>query len=275
MDPLSNFILNRVNCKMHPFFLGGWKEYPPHLAEVLRGYEVLHVVGITMKHVVVDGVAVADERGMKVKFECALDALFKGFGEPESEEGRAFNVVVFKVPGPHAVVSYFRGPVWFAALCVEKRACQSRFAFVAEPDSPCITSRVYRGVEGEVYCVVATPSGADVGFHVSEKFFLNPSPENASVLGDLLFLAQMMEGDWIVDSFIDPNTRFESTPWSGRMWLAEDPYVEVAKTLRGARGLKGLLKTIALQALLCEPHEIRRWRKLMALIGEGGESDAG
>lgn len=262
MDFLARFIIDRVKCKFHPFIPRGcgWRLHPPHMAEVLKHLEPLHIIAVSSAWIGVDGIFVEDVRGLREKYSVALKTVEAIFGEAVGEKCMG-NLEVAATEIGLWILKFFQGSIWFIAVCTDLQPYPARFAFLADEHIPCMKAR-YVGERGRVTGVVAMADGAKVSFPVSEKFFTKPSAENAELFGDILFLAQM-SGEWIVGKEIDVEYECFDPP-------LDDPCERIASVLKGCPGLGSLLRYVNIELLVGDPNSksSRKWRELVKTIEE-------
>lgn len=264
MDDLVRFIIGRVRQRIHPYIPkdDGWRRYPPHIAGVLKRLEPLHIVTVAPSWVGVDGVYIDDPRGMHTKYEESLETLEAIFGDAACGSCKKIcegNMELRSFSNGISALSYFRGSLWFIAICVDVNPYPERFAFVAEAHLPCMRSR-YTCDDKRVKCVAVrcgdapTSGEAKVGFSTSIDFFIDPRPENAKLLGDLLFLAQMGNG-WSVNREVE--CEVESSYF--------DPYSHIANVLKRCPGCEDFIRHARME-LLIRDEEDRGWKGLLRAI---------
>jgi len=267
LDDLLRFITGRIVCRIHPYIPPdeGWRRYPPHMAKMLEVLEPIHVIVLTDGFVGVDGACVDDSRSMHEKYDLAVEAVERIFGETSEKIGVAFNCEVrLHASGIVDSISFFQGSVWYLAPSVRNQPYPSRFAYVADWYR-CFARKSLRGSDVDrVECVVCVDEGPKATMPVSPRFFLDPKPENAELFGDLCFLAQMVDG-WAVEREIALKLDgYKGSSWS---W-SDDLYVHVANILRGSVGLKSFVGHGYKELLLRDSADpsMWGWRKLLRML---------
>jgi len=87
VDALKSLIAERLKCRFHPYLseTARWRHYPTHMAKLLETLNPLHVISVTDKIVVVDGVLVEDNRPLREKYLLAVEAVSALFGDAEEK----------------------------------------------------------------------------------------------------------------------------------------------------------------------------------------------
>ena len=183
----------------------------------------------------------------------AVETLEAVFGEAE-EGANAGNLEVFRLNTGLTRFHLYSGSVWYVAVCVDARPYPSRFAYIAD------SYRFYApSKHGDTLpCAVATVDGAKVGFHVSQDFFLDPKPENATLFGDLLFLAQAGNG-WKVEREVDVDYSCN---------YLVDGAAYIAHVLRECNGLESFLKRAYEELLVRDPCDggLAGWKAIVKAL---------
>jgi len=258
----NSFIRERIKCKFHPYIMEGcgWKRYPPQLAQLLNAFEPLHVIGLTKTECIVDGAAVLDGRSLREKREAALSALMEEFGEAAKKREFGFNIELIELEDPYAILLFYEGGVWFVSLCVKRDACPERFVFIADGKAPCLPT-LY--TSGKVLCAAVSSDRFETTFSISEEFFKDPRPENAALLGDLFFLAQM-GGDWVVTREIKVDLSCHYIYF----FFFSNPYKSIARILRKTPGVRSLLRYAYIQIMMGGGEYADDWRIFLKTLEE-------
>jgi len=256
MDDLSRFIFWRIKCRFHPYILPetGWRLYPTHVASLLESLEPLHIIAIGPTWLGVDGAFIDHPGSHGEKLDLAVEVADALFGEAKSRT-ETKNLEVFKLNTGLTRFHLYDEGVWYVVICADVRPYPSRFAYLAN-QYRLYTPQMFWIDGAELYCVVATADGVKAGFYVSRKFFQDPKPENATLFGDLLFLAQA-ESDWSVEGQVDVVCTYNFIA----DWAAYIAYV-----LRQCRGLRSFIRHAYKELLLREPNECSAWRTLLTAL---------
>jgi hypothetical protein len=268
MDELEQFIIARVRVmqRIHPYISSGegWRTYPLHMAKLLEVLEPIHVVAVADTFVGVDGAYVEDPRGMHEKYDLAVKATERIFGDTTEKVGIAFNTEVrLHASGAVASIGFFQGSVWYLSPSVKKPPYPARFAYAANP------YRYFARKKGwetdQVECIACANEGSKAAMLASPKFFLDPKPENAKCFGDLCLLAQISDG-WTVDGEISIELEGRENPT-----FYDDPYKCVADVLKYSVGLKSFVSHGYKELLLRDGDDPAAWswRRLLRMLEDG------
>lgn len=273
MDSVEKAIVERVRCRIHPYIppAGGWRVYPPHMVRLLEALDPIHVIAVTDRLVAVDGVYIEDDRSLKMKYDLALGAVERIFGETAEKMSSAFNCEVrLHSSSPVCSICFFQGNVWYLAPCAPAVLRLPRFAYVADQNNRLFAhTRVYDG--DYVECVAVVGGEPKAGMHVSRGFFVEPKQESAEIFGDLCLLAQMSKG-WTVEREVDPQIFDCRSRYAIGSWATDDLREHVAGVLRFCLGLKSFVTHGCKELLLRDREDLNAygWRVLLKLLEDRG-----
>jgi hypothetical protein len=265
MDELEEFIMGRIMCRIHPYIpIGeGWRKYPPHMARLLEVLEPIHVVAVANTFVGVDGVYMDDPRGMREKYELAVEAVERIFGDTVEKVGVTFNTEVRLHASGSASICFFQGSIWYLSPSVKKSPYPVRFGYAAD-SYWCFPRKKVWGTD-HVECVACVDEGPKAAMLASPKFFLDPKPENVECFGDLCLLAQMNDV-WTVDMEVNIELEGRENPT-----FHDDPYKCVADVLKCSVGLKSFVSHGFKELLLRDGDDsaVWSWRRLLRMLEDG------
>jgi len=268
LDGVEKAVVERVKCRIHPYLplAGGWRVYPPHMARLLEVLDPIHVVAVTDRLVAVDGVYIEDDRSLKEKYDLAVGAVERIFGETAEKMGAAFNCEVrLHSSSPVCSICFFQGNVWYLAPCAAEPGL-SRFAYIADPNNRLFAHpRIYDGDYVECVAVVGGEPKATV--HVSRSFFVEPKPENAELFGDLCFLTQMSKS-WTVEREVDPQIFDCRSRYASGSWATDDLREHITWVLRFCIGLRSFVTHGYKELLIRDKEDLNAygWKALLKML---------
>jgi len=289
-------VIERLNARLHPLLIDGWKTWPPTTAKLLNEHTLLHAISLTNKMICVDGATQINKLNTRIKCDVvfkALATLFSPFSPVkrhplQTKEGtyRMFSSSGYKDSVP---ANSEEKPVWllqFTCLPLQNQTNflighyghSSQISFLAEVEK-------WPHHERKQFCVPATKKPWDSNpsdairivmpiknsnelILASQEFFQSPAPEHVKLFGDLCLLAQAKKS-WHLKT-VAPVLNLNNFE------LALDGVVffpELVKTLSRTVGFKSLLKTARIQLLLLndQSYETAFWKKLLTLAEIGGK----
>jgi len=262
MDVLGKFIVERMKCRFHPYLPpnAGWYYYPKHMAELLKMLNPLHIISVTKKIVVVDGVYVRDKRPLREKYSIAREAASTLFGEVEEKIAVGFNCEVSIHKSMIASISLYRGSIWYLVPSIPLKT--PRFACRIDGNHRNSDLFPYRE-DGEVLVAAAVIDGEEEApeVYVSQRFFRDPRPENAMTFGDLCFLSQMLE-KWNVDRSIPVKYGMPSSIWI----YSRNTEKRIAEVLKCTVGLESFIRHGYMELLMGEKGQTEGWSRLLRLL---------
>jgi len=264
MNALREFIVKRMKCRFHPYLSPNarWRHYPPHMAKLLKDLNPLHIITVTDKITVIDGVYVKDERSMREKYSIARDAASALFGEIEEKICVAGNCEVLIHKSGCASISLFWGTLWYLVPSIPLKAPR----FACKIDATHRNSALFPYEESDggdcLNAVVLVDEEEKAELSVSEQFFNDPKPENVATFGDLCFLTQMRDG-WRVEKEIPVEYRYEA-----RYAIFDDMEEIIAKVLKGSIGLKSFINHGLMEIMIKdrEDPQIEFWRRFLQIL---------
>jgi len=260
LDALKSLIAERLKCRFHPYLseTARWRHYPTHMAKLLETLNPLHVISVTDKIVVVDGVFVEDNRPLREKYHLAVEAVSAMFGDAEEKLCVAANCEVALHRSGVASISLYWGSVWYIAPSTLLKL--PRFAYATDPNNGLFArEREYDGDYVNCYALVEEKPVATV--HVNKSFFLDPKLGKVRLFGDLCFLSQINE-KWNVNEPVD----LEVFPPRFGQW--EDTLKCTAEVLKHCVGLKSLVSHGYKELLLRDTNEsqVNTWKSLLKVL---------
>lgn len=262
MDALGRFIVERMRCRFHPYLSPnvGWRRYPPHMAKLLKMLNPLHVISVREKIVAVDGAYVKGERPLREKYSIARDAASVLFGEVEDMIGIGFNLEVSFHSSGIASISLYWGSVWHLVPSTPLKL--PRFAYEMDPNregAPLLERR-----EAGVKATSLISEERKAELRISDRFFVDPKPENAATFGDLCFLTQMRE-KWNVIRTVSVDISIPSDIW---IYDGSARRECIAEVLRSSVGLKRFVSHGLMELVIRgrDDPQIKSWRTILKLL---------
>lgn len=302
MDPLER-IKKRISYRFHPFFLKGWKEYPPHLAELLSYLEPIHVISIIKRGVVVDGYTIEWEENQEEKYTKIFTAIEDLLGREKYRDTIAGNCLLHHHESGLFTISFFWGPTWHLIPCTLKpatvkylltlrgppkektyylQAALWRFSikteFIAgipypqirEEEEPIFQNNTIKLRKQKVIEAIVFSGGAPrAKVNLSPNFFVEPKPQNAKTFGDLCFLTQSRK-KWTLSQAIpveisrNPQEVYFCQPSQSSPNNPKRLNFYVAETLKRCPGVSSLIQYGYIQLLM--ENYTESWRDLLRFL---------